>query len=392
MRKEHHKNGQRRKSVLRLAGDAVLTGTHSLPVEVRPHRPVRQRRTVARPHLEKIGGMDPKVREFIDKYLNTGDRKNISVLRTSIPDTIPGISRQLKGIVNLKRMNDIRDLNLLLAAANRRLEDGGVIVTCAETKYFRKQRILKKYPLGLNYCLLTGDYLLKRVLPKLPVSSRICRTLFGAGDRAMSRTEAMGRLYAAGFEVLEYRFIGGILYLAARKVKPPLFDKERKYGIIFRLRRQGKDGKTIHVYKVRTMHSYSEFIQQYVYEQNNLSDGGKLRNDFRVSTLGRIARKYWLDELPMILNFLTGDLKLVGVRPLSQQYLSLYSEELKALRSRHKPGLVPPFYADMPSTIEEIQASELRYLRAHERSPFLTDVRYFFKAAWNIVVRSARSK
>lgn len=336
--------------------------------------------------------MDASVREFISKHIQLSDRRQSTVLHTSLVGNIPGTSRLFKAMVNLKRMNDIRELNRFLAAVNRRLEDQGVFIACCETKYFRKQRILRNYPFGLNYLMMTGDYLLKRVVPKLPVSGRLYRMLSGGRDRAMSRTEAMGRLYAAGFQVLEHRFIDGVLYLVARKAKAPLFDAEKKYGIIFRMRRQGKDGKTIHVFKVRTMHSYSEFIQQYVYEQNNLCEGGKLKEDFRVSTLGRIARKYWLDELPMILNLFKGDLKLVGVRPLSAHYLSLYSDELKQLRSRHKPGLVPPFYADMPSTLEEIQASELRYLQAHERSPFLTDVRYFFKAAWNILVRSARSK
>ncbi|MFM7729183.1 MAG: sugar transferase, partial [Flavobacteriales bacterium] len=178
----------------------------------------------------------------------------------------------------------------------------------------------------------------------------------------------------------------------ARKVKQPLFDYEPVYGPVFRMRRHGKNGKPIFVYKMRTMHAYSEFIQQYVYDQNRLAEGGKMKDDFRVSSLGKFARKYWIDELPMIWNLFRGDLKLVGVRPLSTHYLSLYSDELKALRQQHRPGLVPPFYADMPKTIEEIQASELRYLMAHQRSPMMTDLRYFFKAAWNILCRNARSK
>ena len=66
------------------------------------------------------------------------------------------------------------------------------------------------------------------------------------------------------------------------------------------MRRHGKGGKVIHVYKMRTMHAYSEYIQKYVYENHNLAEGGKLNNDFRVSSLGKLFRKYWVDELPMI--------------------------------------------------------------------------------------------
>jgi len=64
-------------------------------------------------------------------------------------------------------------------------------------------------------------------------------------------------------------------------------------------------------------------------------------------------RRLWLDELPMLYNWLKGDLGLVGVRPLSYQYLSLYDRELRELRELRKkvrPGLVPPYYADLPDT------------------------------------------
>ena len=192
--------------------------------------------------------------------------------------------------------------------------------------------------------------------------------------------------------IVEKKFIGKLLYIVARKVKAPLFNYEPLYGPVFRMPRHGKNGKVIHVYKMRTMHAYSEFIQQYVYEQNKLAEGGKMKDDFRISAIGKFARKYWIDELPMIWNLLNGELKLVGVRPLSAQYLSLYSQELKEKRSKQKPGLVPPFYADLPKTIQEIQDSEMKYMLAHERHPFLTDVRYFFKAAYNIIFRHARSK
>ena len=57
------------------------------------------------------------------------------------------------------------------------------------------------------------------------------------------------------------------------------------------------------------MHAYSEYIQAYVYEKNKLAEGGKLKDDFRVSTLGKMFRKYWIDELPMIWNVFRGDLK-----------------------------------------------------------------------------------
>lgn len=145
------------------------------------------------------------------------------------------------------------------------------------------------------------------------------------------------------------------------------------------------------VYKLRTMHPYAEFLQDYVYKINSLDDGGKFRNDFRVPKWGKWLRRLWIDELPMLINVLKGEMKLVGVRPLSPHYFSLYPVELQMLRKRFTPGLLPPFYVDLPRTFDEIVASELAYLRAHEKSPIRTDIRYFFLGVWNIVVKRARS-
>ena len=82
---------------------------------------------------------------------------------------------------------------------------------------------------------------------------------------------------------------------------------------------------------------------------------------------------------------------MLGVRPLSPQYLSLYHKELQEKRLAFKPGLVPPFYADLPETLEEIQESENRYLEAWKKSPFKTDCRYFYQAMRNIIFKGVRS-
>jgi lipopolysaccharide/colanic/teichoic acid biosynthesis glycosyltransferase len=153
----------------------------------------------------------------------------------------------------------------------------------------------------------------------------------------------------------------------------------------------GKNGNMIKVYKLRTMHPYSEFIQDYVYEQHDLQNGGKFKNDFRITSWGAICRKIWLDELPMLLNYFRGDMKLVGVRPLSRHYFELYNEDVRERRIKYKPGLIPPFYVDMPADLEEIQASELKYLDSYDKHPFSTDFIYFWKSIGNILFHKARS-
>jgi len=142
------------------------------------------------------------------------------------------------------------------------------------------------------------------------------------------------------------------------------------------------------------MYTYSEYIQSYIFQYQNLQSGGKFRDDYRINMWGKILRRTWLDELPMVWNMLRGEMKLVGVRPLSRQYFSLYTPEMQQLRTRTKPGLLPPFYYDRktPDTIEEVQASERRYLEAYLEKPFATDWRYFWGIVGNILFRRKRSK
>ena len=139
------------------------------------------------------------------------------------------------------------------------------------------------------------------------------------------------------------------------------------------------------------MHPYSEYVQDYVYKQHNLQYGGKFKDDFRITSWGAVCRKIWLDEFPMLINFFKGNMKLVGIRPLSKHYYELYTKDLQERRIKYKPGLIPPFYADMPSDLDEIQKSENRYLDSYDKHHFLTDFKYFWKSMFNIMFRHARS-
>lgn len=127
-------------------------------------------------------------------------------------------------------------------------------------------------------------------------------------------------------------------------------------------------------------------------ETSGLESSGKFKNDFRITTPGKWMRKYWIDELPMLINVLKGDMKLVGVRPLSAQYFNLYPEDVQRERCRYKPGLLPPFYADIPNTFPEIVESERRYLQAYSRSPLKTDLSYVLKIGYNIFWKRVSSK
>ena len=295
-------------------------------------------------------------------------------------------------VVNFMPLNQIRGINKMMGVVNDKLPDGGRFVCCFEPHGTLKKRILRRYPPVINWMYYSCCFFYKRVLPKLFLTSRLYFDITEGKDRVLSRAEVLGRLYYCGFKVVKVQKVQNLIFVVAQRVFRPQTVKRRVYGILVKLNRVGKDGKMFNVYKFRTMHPYSEYLQQYIFETYGLQEGGKLRHDIRVTTLGHFMRKYWIDEWPMFINILKGDMKLVGVRPLSKQYFSLYSPELQKQRTRHKPGLLPPFYADMPKTLEEIQASEKRYLtQCEKQGTLLTDFRYFWKIVYTIIFKRVRS-
>ena len=83
---------------------------------------------------------------------------------------------------------------------------------------------------------------------------------------------------------------------------------------------------------------------------------------------------------------------ITGNADMHMKNFSLYSKELQEKRVHHKPGLLPPFYADMPKTLDEIEASEMRYLTmCEEKGTLTTDFIYFWRIFHTIVFKRARS-
>lgn len=337
----------------------------------------------------------PNVYRFLNESINlrsfevessvvqrSNDISSIEIL----PDDI------LEFFFNLRQMNDLRRINCYLIGINKKLRHGGIFISKIETINQRYRRYLNSYPFYLAKLFYLFDFIWERVFPKLPWFQKIYFAFTRGNNRAVSFAEGLGRLYYCGFEIINAKEIDNFVYFIAKKVMPPCLDTNPSYGPLFKMKRTGYKGKPIFVYKLRTMHPYAEYLQKFVYDKFSLQEGGKFNNDFRVTSWGKIFRKLWIDELPMLINFFKGELKLVGVRPLSNHYLNLYSNELRIRRINYKPGLVPPFYVDMPKTLNEIMSSEERYLDLYDNHPVLTDIKYFFKAAYNIVIRKKRSK
>ncbi len=337
-----------------------------------------------------LNQIDESVLAYILKFINPF-HEHTRILDTSTLFNFETISKPVENIINLRKINYFRDLNKLLYVINEKLYNGGYFIGCVEVYEQRRKHVYNRFPFYTGRLLYFLDFVLNRIIPKLAITKKINLDWLRTRNNAVSKAEVFGRLYAVGFEVSDFRELRNLLYFVARKVKGPLTTGPYQMGLLYKMKRIGKNGKTINVYKIRTMNPYAEFLQGYLYDKHSLKEGGKFRNDFRVTSWGKFLRKYWIDELPMLYNVIKGDLKIVGVRPLSRHYFDLYDDEVKQLRIKNKPGLVPPYYADMPKSFGEIMESEKKYLLAYEKHPFKTDIKYFFKAFKNIIFNKARS-
>lgn len=102
--------------------------------------------------------------------------------------------------------------------------------------------------------------------------------------------------------------------------------------IIFRQERVGMQGKPFYMYKFRSM------VQQTDADEKK---GWTVRNDARVTKVGKFIRKTSLDELPQLFNILKGDMSLVGPRPERPQFVEKFKEEIPRYMIKHqvRPGL-----------------------------------------------------
>ncbi|MEK6932200.1 MAG: sugar transferase [Nanoarchaeota archaeon] len=162
----------------------------------------------------------------------------------------------------------------------------------------------------------------------------------------------------------------------------------------------GKDGELIKVAKFRTMVNNAENNLEDLINSNGFDEIGKIKNDPRVTKIGRVLRKYWIDELPQIpYNLLyKRDMKLVGIRPKFEEIWKRYPNNHKIRALKHKPGFMGILYTHLPiahlpiNNVENIIKTEEAYLDSYEINPFKTDLKYFLMLSYIIIFKGLRSR
>lgn len=128
-----------------------------------------------------------------------------------------------------------------------------------------------------------------------------------------------------------------ILFLPLFFIIAILIKINSKGPVFFLQKRCGKNGREYNMYKFRTMVKDAEFLKK---KLKNEMDGPmfKMKNDPRTTEIGRILRRYSLDELPQLFNVLKGQMSLVGPRPLAAEEMTV-DNNWRKIRLSVKPGM-----------------------------------------------------
>lgn len=339
-----------------------------------------------------VNESNEEVYNFFGSYVNLSSQKTLVLSRKEKLTSYSTLSN-IQNIVVLDKMNNFRKINKYFEDINEQLELGSYLLGSFETFRERmKNNKLNAVPV-LGKAYENYEFLFKRVVPKLPYVKSLYFNITKGKDRLLSKAEALGRLVSCGFDIVDLKQIDGVYYYVAKKVKAPAYDMNPSYGPLFKMKRVGKDGKIIGVYKFRTMHPYSEYLQEYIVKKNGYSETGKPANDFRVVPWAKTLRRYWIDELPQLINVFKGEMKLVGIRPVSKTYFDTsIPKDIQELRLTQKPGCIPPYVAlNRMSSVDSVLEAEREYLEQKIKNPYFTDTKFFFKAIYNIVFKRKRS-
>ncbi len=190
-------------------------------------------------------------------------------------------------------------------------------------------------------------------------------------DRVMNAAKRSLDVMAAGFGIL---VLSPVFLIVAAWIR-----LESPGGVIFRQKRVGRDGQPFFMLKFRSMYVDAEARKAALMAQNEMAGGVifKMKNDPRVTRIGRFIRRTSIDELPQLFNVLRGDMSLVGPRPPLPSEVAEYS-----LRDRGRldavPGITCIWQVSGRSEIPFPQQVEMDLEYIHGQS-FTQDVRLLLK-------------
>lgn len=266
--------------------------------------------------------------------------------------------------------------------------------------------ILKKHSVDEVVFALKGDRNIKLsgyldICKKMGVPARILPALWEYGNQALSMESCQGvpflTMRSGNFNAtgLLYKRIldlsGGLIGTIILFIMYPFVAAAIKLDspgpVFFKQKRMGLHGRVFNLYKFRSMYRDAEQRKQELMEKNEMNGAlFKLKDDPRITRVGRFLRKTSLDEFPQFLNVLKGEMSLVGTRPPTLDEVEKYQPaHLKRISA--KPGITGLWQVSGRNQItdfEEVVKLDCHYLD-HWR--FFTDLKILAKTVFVVLKR-----
>jgi len=228
-----------------------------------------------------------------------------------------------------------------------------------------------------------------------PVSGSRTVTLDGIGGVEMVNQDQMAVLRLEKWLVDKLLATGAFVLLSPLLLVLAVLVKLSSPGpVFFRHARLGLRGRPIKIWKFRTMYADAEERLSKILAEDPMSAAEwkanfKLRNDPRVTTLGRFLRKTSLDEIPQIFNVLGGSMALVGPRPIVKDEKPYYGASY-AIFSSVKPGMTGLWQVSGRSETDYARRVALDVFYALNWSPWLDFWILFRTVIAVVMMRGAR--
>lgn len=259
--------------------------------------------------------------EAIDRYISLARPEGLEIVArhpVSSPLAMESFIRELRELVDRHRVH-------LILCAEKHLTVPQImqVLEVAESMGQEVKILSERLNILINEANIPSDFLMDLPLVHFAVSP--------VGSPSQRCRQTASRISAMLLLVLLSPLLLVITVLIRATSKGPVFFIQERIGI---------NRTPFRMYKFRTMHDRAEEMQAQIEEFNESGEGlFKIRRDPRITWIGRLLRRFSLDELPQLINVVRGEMTLVGPRPLPRRDFENYYEEWHYSRHSGLPGL-----------------------------------------------------
>lgn len=267
-----------------------------------------------------LAGTGPEC-EYIDRYITLMHPEGLEVVtRLSTAPAMPA-DRFLESVRNLVREHKTH----LILCAERSFSVAEImqLLEAAESLGQEVKILSNRLNVLVNEAGIPSDFFMELPLVHFAISP--------VGTAWHRIRQTLERGLALALLILFLPFLFAIAILIKLSSPGPVFFMQDRIGI---------NRIPFRMYKFRTMQDRAEELQAQIEEFNESGEGlFKIKHDPRVTRIGRLLRRFSLDELPQLINVVRGEMTLVGPRPLPRRDFENYYEEWHYSRHGGLPGL-----------------------------------------------------